>query len=219
MLALFRDAVRRAGDRPAALYFDGRPTFAELDRLSDALAGLLVREGFAPGDRLAIYLQNVPAFLVALVAAWKAGGVAVAVNPMNRARELALLLEDCAPAALVCHASLHEDVVRKLPDGAARPGIVLATSRLDFQARNDPRVFADAARTPTAARDFMAALSEPGLAAPPPPSFAAGQPAMLVYTSGTTGRPKAHDADASGRLRSSRPPSASRPARRSSRTR
>ncbi len=190
LLAMFRDAVRRVPERPAALYFDGQLSFGELDRLSDALAGLLVRDGFAAGDRLALFLQNVPAFLTALVATWKAGGIAVAVNPMNRERELALLLQDCTPRALVCHASLYEQVVAKLPADAAHPSIVLTTSRLDFQTRNDPRLFADFNRTATQAPDLLTALNVPGLHAPEPPSFDASRTAMLVYTSGTTGLPK-----------------------------
>jgi long-chain acyl-CoA synthetase len=188
MLALFRAAVRQAPQRPAILYFDGAVSFAELDRLSDALADALHRDGFAPGDRLALYLQNVPAFLIGLVGAWKAGGIAVAVNPMNKARELALLLADCTPAAMICHASLYEEVVAKLPHGAALPRTMLTTSRLDFQTRNDPRLFADARRLMPKARDFMGALLVPGRAAPP--AFQANDPAMLIYTSGTTGLPK-----------------------------
>jgi long-chain acyl-CoA synthetase len=130
----------------------------------------------------------VPAFLIGLVGTWKAGGIAVAVNPMNKARELALLLADCTPAAMICHASLYEDVVTKLPASTARPSIMLTTSRLDFQTRNDERLFADARRLITKARDFMGALLVPGRAAPP--AFHADDPAMLIYTSGTTGLPK-----------------------------
>ena len=186
MLAMVRDAIRRAPDRAAALYFDGRLTFAELDRASDRLAGLLAAEGFQPGDRLALYLQNVPAFLIGLVGAWKAGGIAVAVSPMNRERELALLFADCRPRALICHASLYEAFVAGLPDGV--PATVLTTSRLDYQTRRDPRLFADAHRT-RAGRDLLSALSV-SRPAPVLPSITADQPAMLVYTSGTTGLPK-----------------------------
>jgi long-chain acyl-CoA synthetase len=190
MLALFRAAVTRAPQRPAALYFDGVLSFAELDRLSDALATLLVQRGFVRGDRLAIYLQNVPAYLIALVGAWKAGGVAVSVSPMNRERELALLLDDCTPRALICHASLYEQVVSKLPPDVAHPAIVLTTSALDFQTRDDPRLFAGVSRTATSMPDLLAAPAAQSGPAPRPPAFAATDPAMLIYTSGTTGVPK-----------------------------
>ena len=194
MLALFHASAARAPERPAMLYFDGSVSFAELDRLAGALAGLLVREGFAPGDRLALFLQNVPAFVIGLVAAWKAGGIAVAISPMNRERELGLLLADCTPRALICHGTLYDDVVAKLPPDAALPPIVLTASWLDLQTRNDPRLFPGAAaaapHAAIGARDLLAALQAPGLAPPPAPAFTARQPAMLIYTSGTTGVPK-----------------------------
>ena len=94
MLDLFRATVSRAPDAVAIRYFDGSLTFADLDARSDALAVSLADHGFAAGDRLAIYTQNNPAFVVGLLGAWKAGGSAVAINPMNKARELTYLLAD-----------------------------------------------------------------------------------------------------------------------------
>jgi len=189
MLAMFRAATLRAADRPAAFYFDGVISYGALDRDSDALAGLLVQEAFQPGDRLALFMQNVPAFLVALLGTWKAGGIAVPINPMNRERALALLLADCTPRALICHCELYEQVVVKLP-AALHPPIVLASSRMDYQTRNDYRLFPTGQRFPTRARDLFTALRSAGPGAPPPPPVAPQDPAMLVYTSGTTGVPK-----------------------------
>jgi len=97
----FRAAVRRSPAAVAIRYFDGTLTLAELDAASDALAVALADRGFGPGDRLALYLQNDPAFVVGLLAAWKAGGMAVAVNPMNKARELEDLLVDSGAVALL----------------------------------------------------------------------------------------------------------------------
>src|SRR5690606_11175250 len=62
-LDMFRDAVRRAPDRPLLHYFDRTFTVAEVDRLSDALALGFQELGFRPGDRVAAYLQNVPQFV------------------------------------------------------------------------------------------------------------------------------------------------------------
>lgn len=187
-LALFRAAVRRAPDHPALLYFDATLTYAELDRLSDGLACRLRAAGFARGDRLGIYLQNVPHFPLALLAAWKAGGIAVAINPMNRARELTNLLEDSTPRALVCQDTLYAEVVASLP---ARPALCLTVSARDFQTRDDPRLFAAPPPAPAeGGEDLLAAIARHAGEVPPTVAFTPDETAMLVYTSGTTGVPK-----------------------------
>src|SRR5699024_2279391 len=88
-LTMFRATVARASDRDAIRYFGRRISFGDLDRLSDAFAAGLAAEGFAPGERVAIFAQNVPQFVIAQVGTWKAGGIAVSINPMNKQREVA----------------------------------------------------------------------------------------------------------------------------------
>src|SRR5215472_2233307 len=107
MLAMFRASAARAPGQVALRYFDGALTVSELDRASDALALVLLDRGFRRGDRLAVYTQNNPGFVISLLAAWKAGGGAVAVNPMNKSRELAFLLADSGATALLCLDSLY----------------------------------------------------------------------------------------------------------------
>ena len=188
-LAMFRDAVARAPDRPAILYFDATITYAELDRLSDSLAIFLIERGFAPGDRFAIFLQNVPQFVIAIIAAWKAGGIAVAVNPMNRAREISLLFADCTPRAVICHGSTYDETIAAI-DLSLRPQIVITTSALAFQSRNDPRLFTGARHQRFAETiDFDSIVAEPGKPATSP-GYKPDDIAFLVYTSGTTGVPK-----------------------------
>src|SRR5262245_43020309 len=142
-LAIFAAAVARAPDAPAVCYFDAVLSYADLDGMSDALASALIARGFRASDRLAIYLQNVPDFVIALVACWKAGGIAVPINPMNREREVRLLLADATPSALICHDGLYRDVVARLDSGASVPVNVILASPRDWQSRNDPRVLRD----------------------------------------------------------------------------
>ena len=188
-LAMFRAAVARAASLPAILYFDAAITYAELDRLSDALAAHLQERGFGTGDRLAVYLQNVPQFPVAVVAAWKAGGIAVAVNPMNRAREISLLFADCTPKAVICHGSLHEDVIAPL-DAALKPVIIVTTSAAAFQTRNDPRLFAAVKPRHFAETEDFGDIAAAGGKPSGNPQYRPEDIAFLVYTSGTTGVPK-----------------------------
>ena len=107
MLDMFSSSVTRAPDSAAIKYFDGVLTMADLDARSDSLAVALAGSGFAAGDRLAVYVQNNPAFVIALLAAWKAGGAAVVINPMNKERELKYLLTDSGASALLCLDDLY----------------------------------------------------------------------------------------------------------------
>ncbi|WP_324277083.1 AMP-binding protein [Blastococcus brunescens] len=140
-LDMFRAGVAADPSAVALRYFDGVLTRQELDELSDGLAAGLLANGFAPGDRLAVYLQNVPQFVISMVAAWKAGGVMVSINPMSRTRELSYLLKDSGATVLVSLESLYGEIAQDVvPDTDVR--LVLTTSELEFQTRDDERLFA-----------------------------------------------------------------------------
>ncbi|MFB9315811.1 AMP-binding protein [Nocardioides plantarum] len=191
LLAMWADAVRRAPDQDAIRYFDATLSVAELDAASDALAAALQERGFTTGDRLAIYSQNDPAFVIAMLATWKAGGVAVSVNPMYKERELAHVLADSGARALVCLDEVHPVAVAALAAGSG-VDVVITFSGRDFQTRDDERVL-DPVGVPPAdgAENLLGLLARyagqrPGPVAPPGPD----SEAFLVYTSGTTGDPK-----------------------------
>jgi len=189
MLDVFRAAVADAGDGPAIHYFDTTLTYADLDRLSDGLAAALIAGGFVPGDRLALMLQNMPQFVIAMLAAWKAGGIAVTINPMNREREVEVILTDAAPHSVVvldALAPIVQAAADALGDAAPRL-IVVGADRM--QSRNDRRVIPHP--VPGLAADTFDALA----ATPVGPAGLPGVTdddavALLVYTSGTTGKPK-----------------------------
>ncbi len=194
-LAMFRASVSRNPDGDIIRYFGGRITARELDELSDAFAVALLEGGLRAGDRVALYLQNVPQFVIGLVATWKAGGVAVPVNPMNRARELDAVLRDSGARVLVCLQSLYRDVAAGVVAGTEVTTVV-TTSELEYRARDDQRVFAavEPAEGPgpdNGAVD-MAGLIERYRGQVPPHSvtFTPAHTAFLTYTSGTTGPPK-----------------------------
>ncbi|HEX9433190.1 MAG TPA: AMP-binding protein, partial [Burkholderiales bacterium] len=76
-------------ERTAVDYYGSRVTYGELKRDADALAGFLQQRcGVAKGERVLLYLQNCPQFIIAYYAVLRADAVVVPVNPMNRTEEL-----------------------------------------------------------------------------------------------------------------------------------
>ncbi|MDR6979174.1 long-chain acyl-CoA synthetase [Streptomyces sp. 3330] len=160
---LVETAERQPG-RPALRLGEQVTTYAELDERSARAAALLRAEGVRPGDRVALMLPNVPEFVVLYYAVLRAGAIVVPMNPLLKTRETAYHLDDSG-AVLLCewHQAPGEGA-----EGAAAAGV----RRLVVE----PAAFAEqlAGYEP---------LSEPAGAG-------VDDVAVLLYTSGTTGRPK-----------------------------
>ncbi len=169
------ELLRGAPDAPAVHYFDSTLTWGEVERSSDALAVGLGELGVERGDRVAVQLQNMPQFLLALVATWKAGAIFVPVNPMLTPRERAVILEDSGARLLIALESLAEE-------GA------VTTSELDFLDEVPPLLARVERRR--GELDLLALIARHDGARPEPVSFAPEDVALLTYTSGTTGPPK-----------------------------
>ena len=113
---LFDDVSDVAKERPShrMIWFKGRwMSYSEVDRLSDELASGLVASGVKKGDRVAMLLPNSPNIVISQLAIWKAGAIAVPVNPLYSEGELEFALKECsAEVAIVL--TPYYGVVKKL---------------------------------------------------------------------------------------------------------
>ncbi len=146
---------------------DVRLSFSQVDEQSTRLASGLAARGIAVGDRVAIALANRAEFVVAFMGVVKAGAIAITLNPKLSPPEVAYILGDATPKAL-----LLEDETRALLSKAG----LLPSLRLCVDAPAEGEAsFADLI--------FASTLDLPEV----PPEF---DDCMISYTSGTTGKPK-----------------------------
>jgi long-chain acyl-CoA synthetase len=187
-----RRTVKLLGQSPALCYFDKIISYKELDEMSDAFACALIDLGVKKGDRVALYLQNIPQFIIGQFGIWKSGGMIVPLNPMYREKELTYYFRDASVRVLVCMESLYGETTRKVVEETGVEHVV-TTSELDFLEPKSPRPLilkgAEKARD-LKAQDFITLLDRYRGKHPPEIKLSREDVAYLTYTSGTTGPPK-----------------------------
>ncbi|MDO9693194.1 MAG: long-chain fatty acid--CoA ligase [Candidatus Latescibacteria bacterium] len=178
-----RDRARGRGARVAMRHkSDGRwleITYAELDATVERIAAGLVRLGVTPGDRVALYAPNMPAWTLCDLAVLSVGAVTVPVYATSTAEQLAAIVEDSGARVLV--AGTPQEAVTAAGVAAGRT-LILCEGEAPAQA---PGAIALAT--------LAAAAIEPGTAAELRRREAAASDddlASIIYTSGTTGDPK-----------------------------
>jgi long-chain acyl-CoA synthetase len=153
-------AVRRP-EQVALRVGNRQVSYRELDAASAQVARLLLDDGLQAGDRVPLLLPNVPEYAAAFYGVLRAGGIAVPLDPYLTRTEIAAILRDARAERLIVWRSLELSV----PAGARRSVFVLA---------------------PGSCFDIATDDAEPD----PPVAVAPDDPAVVLYTSGTTGQTK-----------------------------
>jgi long-chain acyl-CoA synthetase len=174
LATMLRESAVAHPDKPVALYDGGRMSYAELDALSDRFAAGLRASGLDRGDRIGLQLPNIPQFLIAYFGMLKAGCVAVPLNVLLKAPELAYCLGDSQARALLTWAGVAGEAVKGANQAAVPAVYVVGTPGVP--------------ESPVGRRFEELLAVEPE--APPMAQTDPGDTAVIVYTSGTTGTPK-----------------------------
>ncbi|HET7445177.1 MAG TPA: long-chain fatty acid--CoA ligase, partial [Solirubrobacterales bacterium] len=164
LAAIVSDSASRAPEAAAVRLGDTTMTYAELDERGARLAALLVDKGLERGDRVGVMLPNVPEFPVVYYGVLRAGGVVVPMNVLLKRREIAFYLEDSGAKLLLAWHGFAEEA----RDGAADAGAELIEV--------EPAAFAEL----LTGHEPAAALAD----------TEEEDTAVILYTSGTTGKPK-----------------------------
>ncbi len=163
---LFNHRARLTPDREAVLIVESgqRLTYAQLNQRANQAANWLRAQGLAPGDRISILAHNSLAYLELFYAVGKIGAILAPLNWRLAPAELHVIVSDCRPRLLIY-------------------GPEFAAAAAECAVGPDaPRLVSQAAYS--AARAQMAPVS------PVRPALDGESPYCLLYTSGTTGRPK-----------------------------
>lgn len=182
LATLLESSARSVPDRDAVVLGDKRLTYAELDAAACRVASLLRSRGIEPGDKVALSCPNLPWFPIVYYGILKAGAVVVPLNVLLKGREIAYHLADSEAKAYFCFEGTAE-----LPMGQEGWSGFGETPGCDH--------FFLMTATPNAASPVMGAQTLTAALADQDPEFetvatTSDATAVILYTSGTTGRPK-----------------------------
>jgi long-chain acyl-CoA synthetase len=104
---LLEESARRFGEKTAIVCNGESISYSELDSLSIQFANTLIRKGVQKGDRVALFLPNIPQFMIAFFGALKTGAVVTAISPLHREREVEFQLCDSGAQIIVALDSLN----------------------------------------------------------------------------------------------------------------
>ncbi|MDG6902027.1 MAG: long-chain fatty acid--CoA ligase [Nitrososphaerota archaeon] len=192
--SLLSDSARLHPDG-LCVHYQGRDfTYSQVDEISSRFASALVSLGVKKGDRVAVFMPNIPQFVFAYFGILKAGGIAVPCNPTYKERELEFQLRDSGARVVVATRTVAKglDLYKSLEDCRGRLSLshVVTTSIRDYLPPLKKRLaglvgIKDVQRKDTL--DFVELVNSNPPIETPVPVDAVDDLAQLQYTGGTTG--------------------------------
>jgi long-chain acyl-CoA synthetase len=197
LLDVVRDTVHQRPNHTALIFKGRRMSYAELEQLSNAFGTALVNLGVEKGERVALLIPNSPQAVIAQLGAWKAGAIVCPVNSLYTAAELECALRDVGAETVVVLTPFYQKV--KALQERYRVKRVIATNikdhlglplRLLFTLLKEKKEGHWIQLQPGDYRmnqllKRYANATQPAVAVEPK------DPAILLFSGGTTGTPKA----------------------------
>jgi fatty-acyl-CoA synthase len=172
------NSAERYPDKAALICDDLILSYADLLTRVDLLAGFMRTQcGIVRGERVVIYMQNSVDFVTAYYAILRIGGICVMINPMNRAAELAHFLDDVEANLVVCDSDIFINVAAA--DQTNRLKNVIVTG-LEPESNSPFSIYTLKHAIAAGIKDAVDWRTD----------FTPHQPAIILYSSGTTGLPK-----------------------------
>ena len=196
LLDVVRDTVRQRPNHTAVIFKGARLSYAELERLSDGFANGLLAVGVRKGDRVALLLPNCPQSIITQLGIWKAGGIATPMNPLYTEHELTRLLKECGAETVVALTPFYKKVKSLQSQTAVRR--VIATNIKEYLPPFLSLLFTlfkekkEGHRIKIQRDDFwLSDLLQQRVGTPRPEvEVFPEDPALLLFSGGTTGEPK-----------------------------
>jgi long-chain acyl-CoA synthetase len=196
LVDVLRDSAEEQPRHPA-MYFKGAAlSYVELERQSDALAGALLSLGLGKGDRIALIMPNSPQLLISEFGVWKAGAIAVPMNPLYTVNELEHALNECGAETVIVLTPFYEKI--KAAQTVSRLKRVIATNIKEYLSPINKLLFTlvkekkDGHRVKLHKGDHWlpALLAAQSGVKFTPVAIKFDDPAIFLFSGGTTGNPK-----------------------------
>jgi len=191
-------SATRFPDKPFIVFYGTPVTFAQFKEEAERVAGFLQQRcGVKAGDRVLLYMQNSPQWMIAYYAILRANAIVVPVNPMNMTEELRHYVEDSGARTAFIAQDLYPRIAplvgeRVDDEGGSFEHVIVATYSDYLKAPCDfsPPDFVTAPRQAEAPGVLHWADALDARLAPGPLTAGPDDLCVMPYTSGTTGKPK-----------------------------
>ena len=185
-------SAHRYPDKPSLIYYDSALTFGQIKDEVDALAGFLQQHcGVQRGERVLLFMQNSPQFIIAFYAILRADAMVVPINTMNLTEEVRHYVVDSDATVAITGQELYAQILPLMGDSLRH---VIVAAYGDYVRQPTDLNMPDAVKAPRQhIADEGATLWIEALAKRFVPAAAMAGPndlCVMPYTSGTTGKPK-----------------------------